>query len=328
MLIPLTWLRVVVPVEQAIVLLVPAIAACALAAWWHGGRAALPIVWVVLAAWTLSRPVTGSTPGFDALARGWSLVVAAGFGAVVCFARARTFFGRAVGAVAVALVVGLGVMLATGGDRLDDTVSAELAMRTDRVVDNFRAGISSPPLSAVFARLATPEVATAGFRQIMEGVVRAAVIVFPALLALETIAVLALAWALFHRLSRVRVGAPLAPLREFRFNDQLVWGILLGATVVMLPTLVGFSAAGWNLLVFFGTLYAVRGLGVVTWFMSPGRLAVATVVAVLLATVVTLLLSVPLARVLVLALTVGVLAMGIGIGDTWVDWRGRARTTT
>ena len=328
MLIPLTGLRVVVPIEQGIVLLVPAIAACAIASWWHGGRAALPILWIALAAWTLSRPMTGSTPGFDMIGRGWSLVVAAAFGAVVCFAGPRTFFGRAVGAVAVALVVGLGVLLATGGDRFDATVSAELAARTERSVAVFTSRVSSQPLAAVIGRLSTTESAVAGFRQVVEKAAGVASVVFPALLALETIGVLALAWALFHRLSRVRVGAPLAPLREFRFNDQLVWGILLGATVVMLPTLVGFSAAGWNLLVFFGTLYAVRGLGVVTWYTSPGRRAIATVVALLVASMVALLLIFPPLDVLIVVLTVGVLAMGIGIGDTWVDWRGRARPTT
>jgi hypothetical protein len=61
--------------------------------------------------------------------------------------------------------------------------------------------------------------------------------------------------------------------------------------------------------VFFGGLYAIRGLGVMAWFLTPGRLAFA--VAVLL------LFMFPL---------LGVLTFGIGIGDTWVDWRNRART--
>ena len=98
---------------------------------------------------------------------------------------------------------------------------------------------------------------------------------FPSLLALESLAVLALAWGLYHRVSRARIGPPLAPLKEFRFNDQLVWGLVAGITAVAVPTLTAFRVVGLNLLMFFGALYALRGLGVLTWFFAPGRLMVA-----------------------------------------------------
>jgi len=135
---------------------------------------------------------------------------------------------------------------------------------------------------------------------------------YPSLLALESLAVLALAWALFHRVSRARMGPPLAPLREFRFNDQLVWGLVLGITAVAVPTLAAFRGAGLNLLVFFGALYALRGLGVLTWFFAPGRLMVALTIGLAI-------FMWPL---------LGVFALGIGLGDTWLDWRSRPRPTT
>src|SRR5262249_52737984 len=102
---------------------------------------------------------------------------------------------------------------------------------------------------------------------------RAGQTLFPSLLALESILALAIAWAMYHRLSRARLGPPLGPLREFRFNDQLVWGLIVGLTIVFLPTLASVRVVGNNLLVFFGALYAVRGLGVLSWFMAPGALA-------------------------------------------------------
>ena len=68
--------------------------------------------------------------------------------------------------------------------------------------------------------------------------------VFPALLALQSLAALALAWATYHRLGRARLGAPLEPLREFRFNDQLVWGLIVGLTIVLLPTLTPLRDLG------------------------------------------------------------------------------------
>jgi len=140
----------------------------------------------------------------------------------------------------------------------------------------------------------------------------AGVEVFPALLALESLAALALAWAAYHRLGRTRLGAPLAPFREFRFNDQLVWGLIVGLTVVFLPTLAGLRAAGSNLLVFFGALYALRGLGVLAWFLAPGPLASALAVGAVM-------LFWPILLVA---------ALGLGLGDTWADWRRRPRPTT
>jgi hypothetical protein len=135
---------------------------------------------------------------------------------------------------------------------------------------------------------------------------------YPAVLALESLAVLALAWGLYHRVSRARIGPPLAPLREFRFNDQLVWGLVLGITAVAVPTLKAFSTIGINLLVFFGALYALRGLGVLAWFFAPGRLMVALTIGLAI-------FMWPL---------LGVFALGIGLGDTWLDWRSRPRPTT
>ena len=147
--------------------------------------------------------------------------------------------------------------------------------------------------------------------------------VYPSLLALESLVALALAWAIYHRLSRARIGAPLRPLREFRFNDQLVWGLLAGLTIVFLPTLQSFRGVGRNLLVFFYTLYAIRGLGVLAWFLAPGAL-VATL------TLGFAMLWLPIVQWAAAAgfLILLFAAFVLGLGDTWVDWRRRARPTS
>jgi hypothetical protein len=98
-------------------------------------------------------------------------------------------------------------------------------------------------------------------------------------------------------------------LRDFRFGDQLVWGLLVGIVLVVIPTLGALRGLGVNLITFFGALYVLRGLGVLAWFIAERRLALA--ILILLAVVFT-----P---------AVGVLALGLGLGDTWIDWRGRAR---
>jgi hypothetical protein len=149
---------------------------------------------------------------------------------------------------------------------------------------------------------------------------RPAVVVMPALLGLESLAALALAWSLYHRLARVRLGPLLAPLAEFRFNDQLVWGVVAGATLVALPSLGEFRALGLNVLLFFGALYALRGLGVLRWW-ADGWLAGLGAAGVVLAA----LLLIPVVGVLLPAALLGVAALALGLGDTLAGWRARSR---
>jgi hypothetical protein len=146
---------------------------------------------------------------------------------------------------------------------------------------------------------------------------------FPSLLLLESLIALALAWAIYHRISRTRLGVPLGFLKDFRFNDQFVWGLIAGLTIVFVPAFHYLDGVGRNLLVFFGALYAIRGFGVLSWFLAPGALAAALLVgfAMLWWPVLN---AVAVLGFVLLALA----AFGLGLGDTWADWRSRARSTT
>ena len=112
-------------------------------------------------------------------------------------------------------------------------------------------------------------------------------------------------------------------LKDFRFNDQFVWGLIAGLTIVIVPALEFLEGTGRNLLVFFGALYAIRGFGVLSWFLAPGALAAALLVgfAMLWWPVLN---AVAVLGFMLLALA----AFGLGLGDTWADWRSRARPTT
>src|ERR1035438_3671855 len=46
-------IRIVLPIDQGLVLLAPALAACAVAGWLAGGRLALALMWIALAGWVL-----------------------------------------------------------------------------------------------------------------------------------------------------------------------------------------------------------------------------------------------------------------------------------
>ena len=172
---------------------------------------------------------------------------------------------------------------------------------------------------------AMPEIQTrlTELDQVLTSMSRTGAGLFPAMLLLESLVALALAWTTYHRLSRTRLGAPLGQLKDFRFNDQLVWGLIVGLAIVFVPTLGFLGGAGRNLLLFFGALYAVRGLGVLSWFTAPGALAITLLVgfAMLFWPVLS---TVAVLGFMLLALT----AFGLGLGDTWADWRRRARPTT
>jgi hypothetical protein len=195
-------------------------------------------------------------------------------------------------------------------------VQSEYARRNVETLTSFRAGLQQYPELA--KSMPQMPLSPDSLEQRLGVMAETGTELFPSLLLLESLIALALAWATFHRLSRTRLGAPLGRLRDFRFNDQLVWGLIVGLAVVFVPALDFLGGAGRNLLVFFGALYAVRGLGVLSWFFAPGALAV-TVVAGLA------MLFWPAVAVLGFML-LALAAFGLGLGDTWADWRRRMKT--
>jgi hypothetical protein len=310
-LVPL--LRVAIPIEQSLLLIVPALAACALVGWWAGGRFVLVLSWTALAVWILVTRLPGS-PGFVAVAKGWALLVSATFGVVSIMSPRQTFFPRALSAIGLAFAVGLTLALlaAKQPSSIQRTVQAEYTRRVDAWLTDWEAVSKTNEWQQLTKDNPAMETLARESSDRLRQLPPITAQLYPAILALESLAVLALAWSLFHRVSRARIGPALAPLREFRFNDQLVWGLVAGITAVAVPTLTAFRVAGLNLLVFFGALYALRGLGVLTWFFAPGRLMVALTIGLAI-------FMWPL---------LGVFALGIGLGDTWLDWRSRPRPTT
>jgi hypothetical protein len=314
------------PVEQTMVLFVPALAACALVGWWAGGRAFLALAWVAIAV-LMSVRTSGTVDPFYNLARGWSLLLAGSFGLVCLFNTTRPLFARALVALGVTLLLAL-IMSMLGPVTMSQattTVGQELGQRNHEFLTTLDSVIKANPkdweeLTAKVPRLNQFPQETAETLGRISG---AGVVIFPALLSLESLAALALAWATYHRFSRARLGPPLKALREFRFNDQLVWGLIVGLVIMLLPTLSTLSGVGKNLLVFFGALYALRGLGVLSWFMAPRSLGLMLGVGLVV-------LAVPILGAVVALgfVMLGIAALALGLGDTWADWRSRARPTS
>ena len=318
--------RALLPVEHTAVLLVPILAACGLVGWWAGGRLTLALVFVALAAYlVMQRPNPSSV--FANLQDGWSLLLAGSFGLVCLFSIRTPLFVRAIVAATLALLLAL-VMSQLGPvshTEVHTALSSELTARNTDTMNRLNTFIGQYPDNWNKMVKKVPQLGEvpAETQRELGTLSTAGTVLYPSLLLLESLVALAIGWAMYHRLGRTRLGPPLAPLKEFRFNDQLVWGLLIGLAIYFVPLFSKFTGFGQNLLVFFGALYAVRGLGVLSWFLAPGALAVMGVVGFLM------LLAPFLNAVAVLGfLLLAVAAFGLGLGDTWADWRNRARPTT
>jgi hypothetical protein len=237
------------------------------------------------------------------------VLLAASFGLVGLWSTSMPFFSRAL--LAVGLAIGIGFLLAlsspSGIARFQHAAGEEVTRRVSETLESAREGRSR----AEWQELSDKFPALDSFNDESESIMREmpsfSASLLPALLALESLAALALGWGIFQRISPTWLGPPLSRLVEFRFNDQLVWGLAVGATLSLLPAFGEGRNAGYNLLLFFGGLYLIRGIGVLAW-MARGRY----VYIILLGLVPQVFLIVTLA---------------LGLGDTWLDLRRRAKAT-
>jgi hypothetical protein len=314
------------PIDQTILLFVPALAACALVGWWAGGSMSLAVMCILLGFIAVTL-LPRASQGFDNLSRGWSLVLAGSFGLTCLFGARRPFFPRAM--IALTIALGLAIMMSAlgpvdGGD-MNGAVAAELDRRNAQTMNAVNTFIGQYPKewNDLVAKMPKIGEMPAETERQLDTLSNLGKSLYPAFLSLQALAALAIAWSVYHRLSRARLGPPLGLLRNFRFNDQLVWGLIVGLTFVFLPTLSSVRVVGRNLLVFFGALYALRGLGVLSAFMAPGALAITATIGFAMSLLPVLNRIAALGFVLL-----AIAAFGLGLGDTWADWRNRARSTT
>jgi hypothetical protein len=146
-----------------------------------------------------------------------------------------------------------------------------------------------------------------------EPVVRFVSATTPGMLALQSLAGLALAWQWHLQLAAQPLGAPLAPFRDFRIGDGWVWGVVAWLGLLVAPVSGVLKLAGTNLGFVLAALYVLRGAAiVVTFAQAVGVSAIALVVAAAAAAA----LALPL-----LFLLPGLCTLGIT--DTWYQYRRR-----
>jgi hypothetical protein len=257
--------------------------------------------WKWLAIWSvlLFFGVTFPAGELGGMSRGWAFLLGAAFLAVTLWRPLWGVLPRALLALAGAVLAGVALVAGTAGwSEFDLRVREHLLTVSSTAMDQLKAQAAG---SAWVTQLATAAHEMALLQWTL----------FPALVALQSLAALALAsWAVTRM--RRGEGGPftLRPLREFRFNDQLVWILIAGLLLVLLPLSALATRAGWNALLFMGGLYALRGLGIFVYLAGGAP----TVFSVLFGAL-TLLFLYPL---------VVTTAVVVGLMDTWLDLRARA----
>jgi len=231
----------------------------------------------------------------------WALVLGGWFAALTLRRPELRFTTRALGAVtgagATAALIVAGRKGAWGV--LDWAVSDRMSKQVGRALEAVQAARGGQALPANLATW-------------LDQSVHVQAVVFPALLGLASIAALGVAWWVYVRLDRGD-DRGLGQLSQFRFNDHLVW-VFIGGLVLLVVRWGGvLGRVGSNGVVFMGALYALRGAAVVL-FLSGGLSFLGLVLLVF-----GLLFVAPV-------LLAG--AMIIGLGDTWLDIRGRVTATT
>lgn len=147
-----------------------------------------------------------------------------------------------------------------------------------------------------------------GFQTALYRAVTWEVRLYPGSLALASLAALGVGTYATARLTG-RSDTP-APVRQFRFNDHLVWVLVGGMVLFLLPLGDVAARLGENALLVMAGLYLLRGAGILLWL---GAAAITSVWSALL-----------WAAVAVLLYPVGfTLALLLGLGDTWLDLRAR-----
>ncbi|CAN5367822.1 hypothetical protein BH24GEM3_BH24GEM3_08410 [soil metagenome] len=259
--------------------------------------AAVVLLWALV--------VVPGVGAYGLITRGWALLVAGLFvGALLLWPR-WSFLHRALAAVAGAMALAGAGLAISGSWSVVDGLIADF-FRSALLVMAER--LNSPaPDSRVLGWLQASAASPAGLERVLA--LRSGV--FPALLALQSLAALGVGWWAFVRMGGVREGEgqTLRPLRDFRFHDQLIWLVIAGLVLLLLPLGPAANRVAANLLVFMGALYALRGVAIFVFLAgrAPSRLSV------FFGALAALFLS-------HLVLTAAVL---VGLGDTWLDVRRR-----
>ena len=219
--------------------------------------------------------------------RGWALLLGGWFIVTVLAWPTASFVTRAVAATAATTATGAALIAVFGRwGELDWAIASQYRELAGRLAESWPGGVSAEVVDLA---------ATIQGR------------LFPAFLAVASVAALGVAWWTYGRLARG--GVRLGRLTEFRFPDALLWVLIVGIALLVVPADGWSERLGSNLVFFMGALYALRGLAVAVALVL-GMVGTQLPVLIVLAVVGVLLYPIVVAGTLLL-----------GVTDTWLDLR-------
>lgn len=230
-----------------------------------------------------------------AVERGWSLLLGGYFVGAVLVWPERSFLVRALAATAATAGTTALLVVATGGwSELDWMMAAHYREVAETMGRTWPGGLTDAD-------------------RVVEVAARLPARLFPSFLAVGSVAALAVGWWGYRRLGR-QGEPPLGRLTEFRFPDVLIWVLIAGVALLVVPLADGAARVGSNLVFFMGALYALRGLAVLTALVL-GMVGPQLPVLLVLGVAGLFLYPIVVAGTLLLGLT-----------DTWLDLRSGRRT--
>lgn len=197
--------------------------------------------------------MAGPYDGMWYLERGWALLLGGCFVGLSIVRPKMKISDRALEAVFGALVlVAILMTLMSGAWNIVDWV----------ISDRVRATVAQV-IALVGSEGLAPALMTA-FYQTAE----VQILIFPALTALASMSALLLSWWLFIFFSG-RSEEALGLVKNFRFNDHLIWMLVVGLFLLFTRWSEPLQRLGSNAVVFIGALCAVRGAAVIV-FITGG----------------------------------------------------------
>ena len=215
----------------------------------------LPHRYAILSATLIAMLIVmiGPYDGMWYLERGWALLLGGSFVGLSIVRPRMKISDRALEAVFGALMVLVILMtLIPGAWNVVDWV----------ISDRVRATV------AQVIALGGSEWLTPAFISALYQTAEVQVLIFPALTALASMSALLLSWWLFTLFSG-RSEEVLGSVKNFRFNDHLIWIFVVGLFLLFTRWSEPLQRVGSNAVVFIGALCAVRGAAVIV-FITGG----------------------------------------------------------
>ena len=282
------------PVSPALLVLIPL--GLMLVALRSNGASGL-VTGVVLLLLAFGSGIVSTDPDWFAQ-RAWGLLLGGGFITATLLMRQSGLLDRSFGAVAVAgvAVIAAGLLRPEVVAGLDSWMSERVQLASVVLIQWVTTANTQPEVAESLT------VAILRWAEIQEQI-------YPALLALASLPALAIGWYLLGRLTG-RPEEP-APIRAFRFSDHLVWMFAIGLALFALPLGAAASRIGGNAALCMVALYVVRGGAIALWAVGAAGASILT--WSLLA----------IAGLLLYPVALGAM-FAVGMGDTWLDVRGRS----